>query len=265
MALRDLSIETMVTVVGAWVAEKRDRSVIAKYPKLAPFLPDLDALHDTLLSAGQRVPTTAPEELAAVRAEIKALDERHDAVVRGVDLVMAGLAQLAVKPATRATLEALRDKLLPEGRRVVMWSLRRQGGAAERALSRLSPAEKKALRELKIPGGTLLGFFNERVTLARKLVDLDQRRLALLSEQVVEEPAGGTYDGVLAFVRTAGLFIAVADASRLDEDDRRRLFGSLEAALELAEGRRVVERSIDEALEALDASAEAQPADPTPS
>ncbi len=261
MALRDLSIETMVTIVGAWVSSKRDRSVVEKYPKLAPFLPDLDHLSDVLLSAG-RSTTKVPDELAAVRAEIKALDDRHDAVVRGIDDVLSGLANLAPKASTRATLDALREVLLPEGRQVVNWSLRRQGGAAERAMTRLSPTQKKALREMKIPGGTLLGFLDERVKLARQLVDLDRRRMALVAA-AESKSSVGTYDATLAFVRTVGLFVAIVEASKVDAADRDRLLGALESALDQAESRRASaqgDQALEEALEDLDASAEAQPA-----
>ncbi|MEQ8273745.1 MAG: hypothetical protein RKU31_08785 [Deltaproteobacteria bacterium] len=252
----------MVTIVGAWVDAKRDRPVIEKYPKLAPFLPDLGGLQDALLSAGHREPSNTSEELERVRAELKELDRRHDAVVRGIDQVLAGLSQLAAKESTASTLERLRETLLPEGRRVVTWSMRRQGGAAERAASRLTSAQKKALREMKIPGGTLMGFFNERVTLARKLVELDRQRVALLAALDGDGPTIANYDATLKFVRTVGLFVSIAEVSDMEDADRERLLGDLEAALENAEARRSahVERAIEEALEDLDASAEAQPA-----
>ncbi|MEQ8278441.1 MAG: hypothetical protein RMA76_31850 [Deltaproteobacteria bacterium] len=263
MALKDLDLETMVTVVGAWVGAQRDREVIEQYPKLAPFLPDLDALHDTMLSAGRPEPTDLPEELARVRAEIKELDRRHDDIVRGIDGVLAGLIDLAPKASTKATIESLRETLLPEGRRVVTWSMRRQGGAAERARSRLTPVQRKALREMKIPGGTLLGFFNERVTLARQLVELDQRRVALMAAIENAAPNVGKYDAALAFVRTVGLFVAIAEVSNLGDEDHHRLLGGLEAALENVDARRSAQadKAVEEAMDDLDASAKAQPAD----
>jgi hypothetical protein len=263
MAMRDIPIETMVTLVGAWVDANRDRPAIEKYAKLSPFLPDLDALHDTLLMAGRREVTSLPEELADVRSEIRDLDDRHDTIVRGIDDVLSGLSRLASKESTSATLESLRETLLPEGRRVVNWTLRRQGGAAERAQKRLSSAQKKALRELRVPGGTLLGFFNERVALARKLVELDRRRVALLAAMESSTAAVGTYEAMLAFVRTAGLFVAVAESAELEPEDRARILGGVEAALEAADARRPgqSDRALEAAIEDLDASAEAQPAD----
>lgn len=255
----------MVTVVGAWVSPKRDRPLIEQWPKLAPFLPDLDDLHDALLSAGNRAPTVTPEALVEVRAKIKELDRRHDSVVRGIDDILAGLIHLAPKESTKLVLEALRETLLPEGRRVVSWSMRRQGGAAERAQSRLTAEQKKALRELKIPGGTLLGFFRERVSLARRIVELDDERLALLAAmESSDTKGGGVYEAELAFTRTAGLFVANLEASDLPADERARLMGSLEAALENAHARKrnaQADRALDDALADLDSSAASQPAD----
>ncbi|HVY47840.1 MAG TPA: hypothetical protein VHB21_18255 [Minicystis sp.] len=236
MALTRLGTDEMIQISAAWTAkESPARKALLAVPELAAVLPRLEAAH-AALAAG--VPSAANPRLAAIAAEEAAIDERHDAIVRGTDLVLEGLGLLA-GPGPRAdALKAARDTLTPTGMGVIATSYRAEAGAAQLLAMRLErlPAVKATLETVLVDRGkSLLDATRERIQKAAALGKLEDERAALGAK-----PASAAADGAALrshWVRAVNALVANAELAELPAAAHALVFGALREAEKKADER----------------------------
>jgi hypothetical protein len=165
----------MVSLSGPLTQEKHpDRLLLAAIPATAALLPTLDGAHRQLLIAQPKA--AMPERAAAIILEERALDIRHDTVIRGIFLFLQALAYLAATADESKQLLDLQQVLLPEGLAATQKTYREEAGQAALLESRLTPAQIALLKKLKTPSGTLWASVQEWIQLGAALGKLEDER-----------------------------------------------------------------------------------------
>jgi hypothetical protein len=217
MALRNISLEEMIAVSGAWLAKAGHRAAFEAVPAWAALLPALGAAHADLLRAETPgVDAASAKEIARLTQECLAEDAAHDRNGRGGWLVLEGLIELVGADSERGqALAALQARAFPAGVGIVGKSYAAEAGNAEKVLAALEAdkhlrAELKAL-ELPIER-TLFDVVKAHATAGVKLGKADQKRGQL---QAAGAGAGAaTPPPSLAVARNAWMQV-VADVVRM--------------------------------------------------
>lgn len=235
MRVRDLTTASMVTITGALVDPERERPVFAKYPRLWPWLADIEAAHQGLYEIEKRAPSPA---LAAMNERASLLDAEHDRRARGIHEVITGLIDLSEDADEASRLTELRDQLFPSGRSIVNRSYLDQAGEAELLDSRLSESSRKLLGEVMVHR-TLLG---KHIHLWRKtaldLGQLEAERTRLAKDEKAQELTTlGKARNAWVSAMNALLYV-IEREKELTQEDRRRLLEPLETALAKATAKR---------------------------
>jgi hypothetical protein len=229
MALKRLTTAEMVQISGPWTTNGSPvRKVIQSIPELAGVLPKLDAAHKQLHAAR---PAEEDPRVGEIVLEAAEVDARHDAVVRGVDLVLEGLAFLAGDSPRSREIEAARGVLTPDGVKVIATSYRNEAGAAALLESRLgSEAGVKALLASIVVDKkkTLTTFVNERIELAEKLGALEDERAKLLTAPTASGAANVSARN--GWIRAVNALLANAELAELPPEQSADLFGALRQA-----------------------------------
>lgn len=233
MRLKDFTTPTMVVVTGHWLDPNRDRPRIEALPRASGLLPVLEGAHDRLLTV-QSMGKTALPALMALQKEQGLLDGTHDRKSRGGYNLLTALADLVDDPAEAEKLLALRDTMYPHGMRVVQWSYVDEAGEAELVERRLTNDDRDLLKQITYKGGTLFDAHQKRVESARKLGELEKKKLALLDAQEAgngKPMPGDVVKARNAWIRAVNAFLAVLDLEEgLSEADREELLRPLREA-----------------------------------
>jgi|GEM_PF-1782013 len=253
MALKRLTTAEMVQISEPWTAQDGpSRKTLQSIPELAGVLPRLDAAHKEVLAA--RKPEDDPRT-AAITREATEIDTRHDATIRGVDLVLQGIALLVGNNTPRAqAMDAARRVLTPDGLSIVSSTYRNEAGAAEQLKTRLrSETDVKALLAsiAVFEKKTLTSFVNERIQLAAKLGELEDERARLLATRP-EITAAANLNARNAWIRAVHALLANAELAQISEATHTALFGALHQA----------EKKADRRAKAAPAAPTLGPADP---
>ena len=180
MALKRLSTAEMVQISGPWVTNGTPaRKGLQAFPECVGILPRVEEAHKQLHGAR---PGQGDARAAEISAEAAEVDARHDAVVRGVDFVLEGIALLLGEGGRAREIDAARWLLTPEGISVVSTSYRNEAGAAALLASRLgrAPDVKKLRASIVVDKKTTLAsFVNERIALGERLGVLEDEASSL--------------------------------------------------------------------------------------
>jgi len=234
MSYRDLSTQTMVAILGAWLDPARERSTIEALPKAAFLLPSLEEANTELIGT-QATPNDGHlAELSALQKEEASIDEIHDRKARGTYGALTAFADLVDDPDKAARLIALRDKIFQQGLSVVRWSYVDEAGEVDLVEARLTAQDRTFLKQLPYPGGKLLEAHEARIAAARKLGDLERKKQDLIRAN--ESKAGKVALSDVAkarngWIRTVRAFVGILDLEKnLAPDVRQKILGPLEDA-----------------------------------
>lgn len=239
MAYKNFTTQTMVTITGAWLDRTHELPLIESLPQAGALLPSLEKAHEGLLST-QHMGEQADAELSAIQEESADADARHDRKTRGLFNVLTGFADLADEPVLAAAYLALRDKIFLHGLKVIQWSYADEAGEVKLVEGRLTADDRALLKELPMPGGTLIDAHAERVKAGDRLGELERKRLALTSQpDDAEAPTQG--DVVRArncWIRAVNAFVATLDLEeKLSEAGWERIIAPLREAERRADRR----------------------------
>lgn len=230
MALKRLTTAEMVQVSGPWTTNgSAARKIILSVPELAGLMPRVDAAHKALHAVR---PVSEDPRLASIVAEAAEVDGRHDAVVRGVGLVLEGAALLAGEGERAREIEGVRAVLMPDGLGIVSTSYRNEAGAAALLKSRLphEATAKAVLASISVDKKkTLTAFVNERIALGEELGRLEDERAALLATPA-ETDGGANVAARNAWIRAVNALVANAELAELPDDQTALVFGALRQA-----------------------------------
>lgn len=237
MALRDLSTASMVSITQAWVDPERERPVFARYPRLSPWIADIETAHSGLHEVQETICKTSPE-LAELNERAAFLDAEHDRKVRGLYDVLTGLASLTDSPGEAERFLTLRSELFPSGRSIVRRSYLDQAGEASLTESRLCDGSRELLRGIVVNGTPLVKHVEDWLRAARELGEVEAARTQRAQEEKARSMVslGKARQAWIDAVKSV-LYVVEREPSFTDED-RRRLLGQLEAALAKAEAKK---------------------------
>lgn len=232
MSRKRLTTSEMLFISAEWLnPESPAHKAIIASSDLAPTLPRLQSAHQDLSSAAQ--PTALNPRLFEIIKEQTDLDERHDDIIRGVFGILTATAAL-LGGSDGAQLISLRDHLIPDGLASVQKSYGAEAAEAALLASRITPEIRAQLDKFyvgpKSAQHKLSGYLDEWVQLGSKLGALETEKARLHSNDS-HASTGTTLVGARnKWIRTVNLFLAVAEASELEYEIERVVFGPLQAA-----------------------------------
>jgi hypothetical protein len=240
MALKDLSVQTMVTISSAWLDPERDRPLLEALPRVTALVPDIEKAHAGLVTT-QKQDSTATAQLTALQEKEAEVDLLHDRKAHGTHHVLTGFAELADDSDDAAEFLALRDRLMPEGLRVTTRSYTDQAGEVELVEGRLLPSDKALLKQLPTPKGDLRKAVDGWFKAGRQLGQLEAERRELQRKIDAGEGGGATAGDVLrarnGWIRVVRGVLAMLDLEKIEDDTLEKIVGPLRQAEQKAERR----------------------------
>jgi hypothetical protein len=231
MALRNLNVRTLVSILDGWTNPSRARPVLEKLPLLVALLPKLD---DTLkgLMATQRPGDALDKKLKALTQEATVLDAQHDRKKRAAYQLLSGLADATDDPVKAEALLDLRGRLMPEGLAALKHAYLDEAGDARLLPSRLDAASSALLKSIPIQDGYLSDVVDAWLAAAAKLERVEGQRVKLASDGgkagfVTKSAAISAKNAAIRAVRAVESSLAMED---VDEAVRGRILGTLRAA-----------------------------------
>ncbi|AKU98731.1 hypothetical protein AKJ09_05395 [Labilithrix luteola] len=228
--MKRLLTAEMVQISGPWVTNGTPaRKALLALPECVGILPRVEEAHKQLHGAQPGQGDARGAEISAEAAEV---DARHDAVVRGVDFVLQGIALLVGDSARAREIEAARALLTPEGVSIISTSYRNEAGAAALLKSRLGGAAdvKSLLASVVVDKKkTLTSFVNERIAHGERLGVLEDER-AQLRLTATESSAVANVNARNAWIRAVNALIANAELAGISPAQDTMIFGALREA-----------------------------------
>jgi len=232
MSRKRLTTSEMLFISAEWLnPESPAHKAILASSDLAPTLPRLQSAHQELTSAAQ--PTALNPRLFEIIKEQTDLDDRHDDIIRGVFGILTATAAL-LGGTEGAQLITLRDHLIPDGLASVQKSYGAEAAEAALLASRVTPEIRAQLDKFYIGPKSaqhkLSGYLDEWIQLGAKLGALETEKSRLHSNDSNTTTGVTLVSARNKWIRTVNLFLAVAEASELEYEIERVVFGPLQAA-----------------------------------
>jgi hypothetical protein len=229
MALMNLLPDEMLAVSGPMLDpnSKAYAIIAAHHDDLKAPYKRLQSAHASLSKAAQPARADRIKEIILAQAKI---DARHDAIIRGVFSLFGAVAELAGGD-DGASLQALRDYLIPDGLSSQNKTYRGQAGQAEQLASRMTPDIRNRTDALRVGEGTnakpLTSYLDEWISLGRKLNTYEAERGALENEPSV---GADLHNSRLDWVRAMNAMVVNAEMADLGSTEMALVFGNLLAA-----------------------------------
>lgn len=263
MALKNLNTEEMTGLSGSWVDPGPTRALLEKHPRTAGNVADLAAAHEGLVKSQSKA-RQVDQKLAAILASEKVTDGVYDRKARGVNMLLAALAELADDEAQARSFSGAQSLLHPDGLAFINLNFAAEAGVAALTRHRLkeAPEVQALLASISLPfaGKTLSDEVAAWLGAGDTLSKLETERLTLVdaSEDAPEQPSDRKAQS-LARNRWIRVVRAIVDQITLDAspdpDLRRLVLRPLSEAESRADAR---------AGRASSPSAPTEPEDPTP-
>jgi hypothetical protein len=187
--LKNLSNQAMVGASAGWVAPGEARTVLSGIPEVAGYLGRMDEAHAGLLRCQVTGETSSADaRLKAMSDQAIALDTRHDLLVRGIDAVVEGnLLLLSAGGRPVGTLEALRQRLFPDGMKMVNRTYLEEAGEVEMARQRLGADDRALLSEIPIVEGHLEEAVERWMSTGAELGELERERVRAAEAEAADK------------------------------------------------------------------------------
>jgi len=255
MALKYLQTEEMLQISGNWVEPQSDaHTAILAVPELATKLPRAEDTHKALAVAAQ--PSKNPR-IAEISVQQSALDQRHDALIRGAFGFLTSLAEILGGEDGAKYIE-LRDVLIPDGLTSLQKTYRAEAGQAKQLEERLTEA-LKARTDAIIVGPkqnpkTLTAVLQEWIALGKQLGELEDEKGKLLAQEADASTGAVLVAARNRWIRVVNSILADAELVELAAESYAIVFGPLRDAERKADARA---RSAKPAKEASETTPEA--------
>jgi hypothetical protein len=225
MALKNLSVEEMVTLSEAWVTPGNPaHQALSQEPRLHGLVSDLTVAHGAIHAVTPRTGDPRKAEIARIATEE---DIVHDRLARGV---YGLLTEAALLDEQGEQLIAVRDQLMPDGvAKVTQATYRGQAGHAALTRQRLTPELRAALAGVPLRQGNLLARVDAWLAAADRLGALEEER-ARLDGASGSSLGKQTVDARNGWIRVVNALTGVAALAELDEAKERTIFGPLRDA-----------------------------------
>ncbi len=181
MSYRNLSVQAMVGVSGAWIDPNGERALFESRALLRPFLSELEKAHSDLIHI-QVTNSSVVEELKKLTRQATDLDDLHDRKVRGIYGALTAFSELADEEAQAAELLELRDHLFPKGLSTIRRTYLDESGEVVLARGRLNDGMRAKLSSLPVPDGTLDDQVEAWFVAGQELGDVERKRVQLSND-----------------------------------------------------------------------------------
>lgn len=178
MALRNLNVRTLVSILDGWTNPSRARPLLAGMPLLAALLPKLDAIKEDLVNT-QGAGVALDRNLKELTSEASRLDAIHDRKKRGAYQILSGLAEVSDSPDQATALIELRDRLIPEGLAALRQSYLDEAGDAKLLPARLDGPSSDLLKSIAVGAGHLGDVVDSWLAAAAGLETIEGQRSKL--------------------------------------------------------------------------------------
>jgi hypothetical protein len=242
MALKDLTTQQMARTSGKWLGALKPS--ILEVPELGGSVLILERVHNGLhLPARDAAPLSDP--LRQLIVEQKALDLRHDALIRGLIHILLGYSYLEEGPeATR--LSHLVEDLFPLGLELITQTYEEEAGAAGLLEKKLSPEVRGALQGIPLLGGNALERVLELVQKGKQIGDLEDQKRSLRKAQDAAPSDPKLSVARTHWIRGVNAFLNNLGVADVSEETRQAILEPLREALAVAERRKKGEEAEDD-------------------
>lgn len=217
MSLLKIDISDMRAIAEHWRTTARPDFA---HPFLAGIPPMLDAWAEDAKGLSELKADTA--EVKALRTKARALDAEHDDRLAAIHTYLTGLAALH---ANEAAVLAVRDTLLPEGRRMQQRSYQAQGVAVAEAKAKLDDGLRAQLADLNAPTVDLEAAVDAWIAAGAELQRVDAERASIEGQR-----SKLRNDLRMRWLKMHRAMVQGAELSDLSEAARARLFSKVAEA-----------------------------------
>lgn len=226
MALKNMSTAAMISLTKPWVTGGHpERELLLSFEETKALLGRVGMAHEGLLNVQPR----SDGRLAVLSGRQTELDVRHDDLVRAIHGLLTHLALAERAPEARQRLSTLRDELLPTGLSLVQRSYRDEAGEGALLRARLSATQKKALRAIPLPNGTLADLVQEYLETAEALGTLEDEK-AVLAQKSSGPSAAEVLNVRNVWIRTVNALLGLLDLVPIDAAAKASLLARVERA-----------------------------------
>lgn len=211
------------------------RDLLGQYTELSNYPQYFTEVAEALKAAQALVVEAATERREAYKGTKTSVEAKLERVLRQIFFVLEA-AQQVEDGAMVAGAEKLTQLILPEGRQSVNYSVTRKVGDAQLADDRVGPEERKLMKQIKGPGGTLADLHEQRMEYAAVLHGVEIKLLELGLDLELE--ANTLAEARRKWMRTVVMLESQINFLELSDNDRHKLWSSIERASERGEKRR---------------------------
>ena len=235
MDYRYVDVGTVVAIIAAWVDPKRNRPLMERISRTAPFLEELDDLYAELgrLQLTESVNSKNSKELTK---QAGALDATHDQLYKGVFGMLTLVSELTDDADYAQKLIGTRDRFFPSGLKGISQTYLAESGYAAMAEMKVTDDDKTLMADITYKGRTLLQDFEDWVSTGKALGEVEARRTRLKDgEDDTGTTAGDLRDARIAGIRLVDMISSIVQMpGTADEETRNILLQPLRKAEEKA-------------------------------
>ncbi len=214
----------MIELSGAWLGT--NRALLEAMPHVAPLLPDLQQAHDALVAAV----TAAADDggVGELTDQITECDTLYRRLARGILGLLTAVSDLADDAADKQRFGALKTVMFPRGASIVTKSYLDEAGQAALVEASLTDDQKKQLKAIPTPHGSLFAISRAWFKAARELGELTQKRAGITDQP---KAATGTLLQRNAWVRIVKAIVSMIELDAPPADVLATIEGPLHLAL----------------------------------
>ncbi len=238
MALKDLSLEAMISVSARILNPPANRPQINNKDELYSGLLVLKRAHDNLVSLN-RQEGELRELSAQYSEELAELDREHDRCARAIFRTLETAADISTDPQFITEIHAALTTLFPTGLAINRLSYIEQAGNALRVTERVTPALRLLLSTIPIVNHTLDTILDRWLLAGKTLGILQAERDTLhIDHDPNRVTAALIIDGRNQWIRATHAFTSALDSTDYTEPEKTSILAHLRATEQQAANRK---------------------------
>jgi hypothetical protein len=242
MSMTYLTSLAMLAVGHDMLNDTSKRSLLERDALTASLIDRLDGVHKDLA-----ILTREDGELQAriqeISEELRACDQVHDRMARGIYRALESAADLAQTAEEGRPFIETRDLLFPDALSINTLSFREQSGNVIKVAKRATPSVRAVLSRVELNGRTLEACFDEWVDNGERMGKLVAERASLSGDDDTTRVSAGDLREVRTrWIRIMNMLLSTLDLIEMPEPDRRRLLANLREAESAATRARAAEQ-----------------------
>ncbi len=243
MALKDLSVEAMLTVSERILNPPANRPQTDNKDELYSGLLVLRRAHDHLLKVNHR-DGEVQEQIVQLTKNLTELDVTHDRCSRSIHRTLSAVIDITDDPQKAAEYQRVMDTLHPSGLSVNVISYAEQAGNTLRITERVTPEIRQILATITLIGVSLETVLDRWLAAGKKLGSLQAERDTLNTDQDPNRITAATIvDARNQWIRATNSFIAALESTDFSPTEKTTILAHLHATETQATTRRLNQKA----------------------